>query len=85
MGITADSPIDSSPGSGGTLTLDGNTAAIRLNATPVVGAGNIYLYADPSSVSIPTLSEWGMILMTLVLLGAAARWMRRGSFFTPRA
>jgi hypothetical protein len=76
-GITADSAIDSSPGSGGTLTLDGNTAAIRLNVAPVVGAGDISLYVDPSSASIPTLSEWGMIIISLMLSGSAIWMIRR--------
>ena len=77
MGITADLAIDSSPGSGGVLSLDGNTAAIQTNPAPVVGGGNITLYVDPSSASIPTLSEWGMIIMLLMLAGSAIWMIRR--------
>jgi len=79
-GITADGIISSESGTGGVLSLEGNTSAIVLNQSPVLGAGNITLYVgalSPPSTPIPTLSEWGMIIFSLLLAGSAIWMIRR--------
>ncbi|MDO9263248.1 MAG: IPTL-CTERM sorting domain-containing protein, partial [Desulfosalsimonadaceae bacterium] len=82
-GITLDSAIGTQTGTGGQLFLQGNTAAIVLNQAPALGAGDIILYVGSlQSASIPTLSEWGMVIMSLVLLGAAEQAIRQKTGFT---
>jgi hypothetical protein len=76
-GITIDSVMTTQPGSGGVLSLEGNTGAIALNQAPTLGQGNITLYVGALSLSIPTLSEWGVIIFALVLIAAAMATMRR--------
>ncbi|RJP85119.1 MAG: IPTL-CTERM sorting domain-containing protein [Desulfobacteraceae bacterium] len=85
-GITLDSPVSSLPGTGGVLSLEGNTAAIVLNMSPVLGAGNITLYVGSlQPASIPTLSEWGMIIMSFILLMAALQAIRQKTGFSSQA
>ena len=85
-GITLDSPVSSLPGTGGELFLQGNTAAIALNMSPVLGAGNITLYVGSlQPASIPTLSEWGMIIMSFILLMAALQAIRQKTGFSSQA
>lgn len=85
-GITLDCVILTLPGTGGQLFLQGNTAAIVLNQAPALGAGDIILYVGSlQPASIPTLSEWGMIIMSLVLMGAAVQAIRQKTGFTPQA
>lgn len=75
-GITIDPVISTAPGNGGVLSLQGITDAVTLNETPELGQGSISLYVGPLFLAVPTLAEWGRIILGMLLLVAALTILR---------
>ena len=70
--VNATATVSSLSGSGGILTVEGPVA---LNATPVLGAGNISFIIR--RLIIPTLNEWGMMIFLLLAGLGAVYYLRR--------
>lgn len=57
------------------VSVSGNAAAVGAPFDNVNGSA--YVFNDASAITIPTLNDWGVIIMAMLLMGASFRMMKR--------